>query len=91
MSKQETAENSKSDAFDINPIAMGEKNETLYVVKNFDWMTRQEEEAFRKEAAERGETVLNVITLPRPPLYDSTGSIQGYYDESGTIRPYTYQ
>lgn len=88
--------NSKRDASDAIATTVGvekemEKDNKVYVFKNFDWMTRQEEEAFRKEAQERGQTVLNVFTLPRPPLYDSTGSVQGYYDENGTIRPYTYE
>lgn len=54
-------------------------------------MTREEEAAFRKDAAERGLEVLNIITLPRPPLNDRFGSVQGYYDRDGTIRPYTYE
>lgn len=67
-------------------------NENIkYIAKNFDWMTREEEAAFRKDAAERGLEVLNIITLPRPPLNDRFGSVQGYYDRDGTIRPYTYE
>lgn len=95
MSSEETREKSDENVFG-EAAAEEEKEMTkdkkkIYVFKNFDWMTRQEEEAFRKEAQERGQTVLNVFTVPRPPLYDSTGSVQGYYDERGTIRPYTYE